>query len=139
MQDYLHPIFDKSGLDRLGILAFAHIGDSVYELLTRTHLAACGTQTARALHRRTVALVCAPAQAQAAQAVLPCLTEDEAAVFRHGRNAKPGTVPRSCSIRDYSQATALEALFGWLYLSGRYERVNELYGLIAADYEAQRE
>ncbi|MCB6366187.1 ribonuclease III [Intestinibacillus massiliensis] len=134
MQDFLHPILDKPALDRLGVLALAHIGDSVYELLTRTHLAACGTQTARNLHRRTVALVCAPAQARAAQAVLPALDEEEAAVFRHGRNAKPGTVPRSCSVRDYSQATALEALFGWLYLAGHYDRVNELYGLIAADY-----
>lgn len=132
MQDFLHPILDKPALDRLGSLALAHIGDSVYELLTRTHLAASGTQTARNLHRRTVSLVCAPAQARAAGLLLPLLTEEEAAVFRHGRNVKPGSVPRSCSTRDYSQATALEALFGFLYLAGRYERINALYGAIAA-------
>ncbi|MGE4548059.1 MAG: Mini-ribonuclease 3 [Intestinibacillus sp.] len=135
MQDFLHPVLDKPALDRLGSLALAHIGDSVYELLTRAHLAASGAQTARFLHRKTVTLVCAPAQAKAAQVILPLLTEEEAAVFRHGRNAKPGSVPRSCSPRDYSQATALEALFGWLYLSGQYARVNELFGHIAAHFD----
>lgn len=127
-------VLDKPALDRLGALALAHIGDSVYELLTRTYLAAAGTQTARRLHRRTVALVCAPAQARAAQVILPALSEEEAAIFRHGRNAKPGTVPRSCTHREYSQATALEALFGWLYLSGRYDRVNALYDQIAETF-----
>lgn len=134
MQDYLHPVLDKPALDRLGTLALAHIGDGVYELLTRAHLATLGAQTARGLHHRTVALVCAPAQARAAQVILPMLTEEEATVFRHGRNAKPGTVPRSCSPRDYAHATALEALFGFLYLRGQYDRINTLYGLIAADY-----
>ena len=136
MQDFLHPILDKPALDRLGVLALAHIGDSVYELLTRTHLAAAGAQTARGLHHKTVALVCAPAQARAAQVLLPQLTEEETAVFRHGRNAKPGTTPRTCTSREYSQATGLEALFGWLYLAGHYDRVNELYGYILAQTAA---
>lgn len=136
MQDYLHPVLDKPALDRLGTLALAHIGDGVYELLTRAHLATLGAQTARGLHRRTVQLVCAPAQARAAEVILPVLTEEEATVFRHGRNAKPGTVPRSCSPRDYAHATALEALFGFLYLRGEYDRINALYGLIAAAYTA---
>ena len=52
-------------------------------------------------------------------------------IYRHGRNAKPKSVPKSASTAEYSQATALEALFGWLYLKGRYERINELFGVIA--------
>lgn len=131
--DYLHQTLDPRALDRLSALGLAHIGDSVYELLTRVRLAAEGTATAKNLHRRTVALVCAPAQARAAKCILPMLTEEEQAVFRHGRNAKPGSVPKSCTPGEYGQATALEALFGWLYLRGEYDRVNALYERIAAN------
>ena len=130
MVDYLHQTLPKTAMDGLSTLALAHIGDAVYELLTRTRLAADGSATAKNLHRRTIALVCAQAQAQAAKQIAPFLTEQEATVFRHGRNAKPGSVPKSCSPAEYGQATALEALFGFLYLQGNYARVNELYNII---------
>lgn len=136
MYDYLHQKLNKPALDQLSALGLAHIGDGVYELLTRLHLAADGITTAKNLHRRTTELVCAPAQARAAKMLTPLLTEEEQTVFRHGRNAKPGNVPKSCSPGEYSQATALEALFGWLYLRGDYQRVNELYGAIIAAVSA---
>ena len=68
------------------------------------------------------------------QRILPLLDEAEQEVYRHGRNAKPKSVPKSASVAEYSQATALEALFGWLYLKGRYDRINELFGVIAAGF-----
>lgn len=130
LQDYLHQTLDKPAMDALSALGLAHIGDAVYELLTRARLAADGSTTAKNLHKKTIALVCAPAQARAAKVLLPLLTEEESAVFRHGRNAKPGSVPKSCTHGEYSLATALEALFGWLYLRGDYDRVNTLYDAI---------
>lgn len=136
MYDYLHETLDKPALDRLSALGLAHIGDAVYELLTRLRLAKDGASTAKNLHRRTIALVCAPAQARAARLLLPLLTEEEQAVFRHGRNAKSPSVPKSCTPGEYSQATALEALFGWLYLRGDYDRVNELYEAVASAGQA---
>lgn len=75
----------------------------------------------------------AAAQYRAAQAILPLLDEEEQAVFRHGRNAKPKTVPKSASHTEYAYATALEALFGWLFLKGRYDRLNALYEVIVQD------
>lgn len=132
MLDYLHQTLDKPALDRLSALGLAHIGDGVYELLTRTRLAVGGSCTAKNLHRRTIALVCAPAQARASETLLPLLSEEEQAVYRHGRNAKPGSVPKSCTPGEYSRATGVEALFGWLYLRGDYGRINELYGAVVA-------
>ena len=65
------------------------------------------------------------------------LGEDEQTVLRHGRNAKPKSVPKSASVAEYAYATALEALFGWLYLKGRYERINELFEVICQGFDAK--
>ena len=132
--DYLHPKLDDAAIARMTSLALAHVGDAVYEILVRSYLACGGTQTAKNLHSRTVALVRASAQAEAVQRILPLLDEAEQEVFRHGRNAKPKTVPKSSSVAEYAYATALEALFGWLYLKQRYGRINELFGVIAQDF-----
>ena len=67
----------------------------------------------------------------AAQKILPMLTEEESDVFRRARNTKVHGVPKAASKAEYAYATALEALFGWLYLKGRYERINALYDVIA--------
>lgn len=134
MQDYLQPRLDDAALGQMSALALAHIGDGVYELMTRGALVTSGLQTARSLHTRTVHLVRAAAQYQAAQAILPLLDEEEQAVFRRGRNAKPKTIPKSASQAEYAYATALETLFGWLFLKGRYDRLNALYAVITQDW-----
>ena len=133
--DYLHPKLDDAAIARMSSLALAHVGDAVYEILVRSYLACGGTQTAKNLHSRTVALVRASAQAEAVQRILPLLDGEEQDVYRHGRNAKPKSVPRSSSVAEYAQATALEALFGWLYLKQRYGRINELFGVIAEGFQ----
>ena len=132
--DYLHPKLDDAAIARMSSLALAHVGDAVYEILVRSYLACGGTQTAKNLHSRTIALVRASAQAEAVQRILPMLTEEEQDVYRHGRNAKPKSVPRSASTAEYAQATALEALFGWLYLKQRYGRINELFDVIVQGF-----
>ena len=111
-------------------LALAFVGDGVYELLVRTWLCAHGKATGKGLHRATVALVCAPKQAELAQRILPLLTEEEQAVFRRGRNANVHSIPTHASRAQYQQATALEALLGWLHLSGRHDRVEQLFAVM---------
>ncbi len=132
--DYLHPKPDEMAVARMTSLALAHVGDAVYELMVRSYLTMQGTQTARELHKRTIQLVCASAQHESAEMVLPLLEEEEATVFRHGRNAKPKTIPRSATVAEYSYATALEALFGWLFLNQKYDRLNELFDIIAKGF-----
>jgi len=110
-------------------LGLAHIGDAVYELLVRTHLCVVGKSTSAGLHKATVAHVSAKAQARVAGRVLPVLTESESAVFRRGRNTKVNSVPKNARYEDYHMATGLEALFGYLYLTGQGERISELFDL----------
>lgn len=135
MQDYLRPTMDDAAIGQLSALALAHIGDGVYELMTRGKLITGGLQTAHHLHSQTVRLVCAAAQHKAALQILPLLDEEEEGVFRRGRNAKPKTVPKSSSQAEYAYATALETLFGWLLLKGRYDRLNALYDVISTAQE----
>ena len=111
----------------MSAIALAHMGDAVYETLVRTWLCVHGTATGKDLHRATIALVCAPAQAEKMQKVLPLLTDEEQAVYKRGRNANVHTIPRSASHAEYHAATALECLLGWLYLRGDKARIEELF------------
>lgn len=113
----------------LSTLALAHVGDGVYELLVRTRLARQGISRVNDLHRATVALVKAPAQAKAMERLLPALTERELAVYKRGRNTKTHAAPNQATVSEYHAATGLETLFGYLYLRGEYARVEELFQL----------
>ena len=108
-------------------LTLAFIGDGVYELLVRDYiLTRCGGNV-QALHERTVSFSNAAFQCEAAKKLLPTLDEEEAAVFRRGRNARAGHVPKNKTQAEYHTATGLEALFGYLYLTGRTERLETLF------------
>ncbi len=111
---------------QLPALQLAYIGDAVYELAVREHLLSRGPIRIEELHKTTVHWVQASAQAAAAHRLLSELTEAETAVFYRGRNVKPTRVPRSATVSEYCYSTALEALFGYLYLTGQEERMREL-------------
>lgn len=130
MTDYLHIQLPPDQIRGISSIGLAHMGDAVYELLVRTWLCAHGKATGKGLHRATVALVCAPKQAELAQRILPLLTEEEQAMFRRGRNANVHSIPAHASRAQYQQATALEALLGWLHLSGRHDRVEQLFAVM---------
>ena len=117
-------------------IGLAHLGDAVYELLVRTYLCVHGKATGKGLHRATVELVCAPQQARFAEKLLPLLTEEEASVFRRGRNANVHSIPHHADRADYQKATGLEALFGWLYLRDDHARINELFNRMMEDDNA---
>ena len=103
-------------------LVLAYIGDTVYDLFVRTLLLERSDATAHGMHIEAAKRVCAAAQAEAFRRVEPLLTEEELAVFKRGRNAHMGTVPKNARIADYRAATGLEALLGYLYLSGQDAR-----------------
>ena len=126
----LAPRMTVSEVNRLSMLGLAHIGDGVYELLTRTALCLEGHAAAGELHRLTVLRVKAPAQARAMERLLPLLTEEELAVYKRGRNTHVHGVPHGAKVGEYHAATGLEALFGWLYLLGRAQRIEELFSVI---------
>ena len=127
MENYFHPELSRDRLLEISSIGLAHMGDAVFELLVRAWLCAHGGATGRGMHRSAVRLVCAEPQAEKAERIKPLLTEEEKAVFRRGRNAQVHTVPHHASRAQYGEATALEALLGWLYLQGRLERINQLF------------
>lgn len=133
MKDYFYPKMESGDINEISMLGLAHIGDGVYELLTRTMLCAGGNKKVTDLHKKTVAIVNAPAQAEAAERLLPMLTEQEAYIYKRGRNTKVNSVPHKADIAQYHAATGLEALFGWLYLQGKTQRINELYAICVGD------
>ncbi|MDE6931068.1 MAG: ribonuclease III [Oscillospiraceae bacterium] len=130
MTDYFNVRLPDDEIRAISSIGLAHLGDGVYELLVRAWLCAHGRATGKGLHRAAVELVKAPAQAERAERILPLLTEEEAAVYKRGRNAHVHTVPHSASRADYLKATALECLLGDLYLRGRRERINELFTIM---------
>lgn len=133
MKNYFCPQMELCDINNISMLGLAHIGDGVYELLTRTMLCSDGNKKVTELHKKSVAIVNAPAQAAAMERLLPHLTADELAIYKRGRNAKVNSVPQKADIGQYHAATGLEALFGWLYLQGRTERINDLYSVCVED------
>lgn len=114
----------------LSPLTLAFVGDTVFDLLVRSELVTQANRPVDVLHKGASKIVCASAQAEGIRKILPVLTEDEEAVFKRGRNAHTGGIPKNQSSADYHYATGLESLFGWLYLNGKIERINELYTLL---------
>ena len=113
MENHFEIQMTEDQLRGISSIGLAHMGDAVFELLVRGWLCAHGKATGKGLHQATIQLVRAEKQ--------------ETAVFRRGRNAQVHSVPHHASRAQYSTATALEALFGWLYLSGQRQRVSELF------------
>ena len=130
MADYFTIQLSTDEIRGISSIGLAHLGDAVYELLVRTWLCAHGKATGKCLHRATIELVCAPKQAEFSEKILPLLTEEEQAVFKRGRNANVHSIPQHASRAQYQQATALEALLGWLHLSGRHDRVEQLFAVM---------
>ena len=114
MENYFHPCLTDDQIRAISSIGLAHMGDAVFEILVRTWLCAHGRATGRGLHQATIRLVCAESQAEKAKRILPILTEEELGVFRRGRNAQVHTVPGHATRAQYGEATALEALMGWL-------------------------
>ena len=110
-------------------LALAFMGDTVWDLLTREHLLLSQAHV-NALHKQAIRLVNAGAQAEAAGRIEPHLNEEESDIFRRGCNAHARhNAPKNQDPYAYSRATGLEALFGYLYLTGQNERILELFDI----------
>lgn len=121
----------EKNLSAVSTLSLAFIGDGVYDLLVRKYLlSSFPDEHVSALNKKKVSLVNCKSQADSVRLLLPSLTESETEIFKRGRNAHPHSSSKHSSLSDYHAATGLETLFGWLYLRGEKERINELFTLI---------
>lgn len=125
---YLNKALTDSEAEQLNSLVLAYVGDAAQSLFVRTNLACASDAKAGELHKRASAIVNAHEQSLLAERVFDKLTEQEQAVFLRGRNGKSHHKAKNQSGADYRKATGLEAVIGFLYLTGRYGRIAEILG-----------
>ena len=118
---------NENDIKTVSTAALAYLGDSVLEVCVREHLVEQGLSSSARLNKEALLFVRATAQADAMKNILPLLDEEEAAVFRRGRNVGHTSTPKSASVSEYRTATGMEALFGYLHLLDRTERIRELF------------
>lgn len=123
--DQIKELFacDEQDIRAYSPLTLAYLGDAVYELVIRSVVVERANRSANDLHKEAVKYVKAQAQAKIIEALLELLTEEELAVYKRGRNAKSYTMAKNATMSDYRKATGLEALMGFLYLSGQTKRL----------------
>ena len=122
--------FDKNP-NEYNSLVLAFIGDTLNDLYVRSRLIAeHGGMNAHKLHESASKRVCAHGQSEALKLIEPLLSEQELAAYKRGRNTKSYTVPKNADVGEYRRATGFEALLGWLYVSGKSERLEELLKLV---------
>ena len=137
MENYFEMNLSRQEIDAISNLGLAQMGDCVFEILCRAYLCAQGEKTVDRLHRDTIAMVNATAQAKFVDKLVPLLTEEELAYYRRGKNAHVHAVPKSATPAQYAKATGLEALFGALYLAGQTKRINQLFRSVMEEAEKQ--
>lgn len=125
---------------QLNALALAYMGDAVLEQKVREHLLLAGRVKPNTLHREATKYVSAKAQSMIMHRFIDehYLTEDEMAVFKRGRNAKSGTVPKNTDVQTYRNSSGFEAVLGSLYLSQQLDRVYEIIDYAIAIVEESK-
>jgi ribonuclease-3 family protein len=116
-------------LNTYSTASLAYLGDCVIEMKVRERLVRQGLSSSARLNKAALDYVRAPMQAEAMKRLMPHLDEQELAVFHRGRNIGHTNTPKSATVAEYRAATGMEALFGFLHLMGRQERINELFRL----------
>ena len=117
----------ENALNTYSTASLAYLGDSVIEICVRERLVKSGVSSSAELNKRALDFVRAAAQAEAMKRILPLLDEEEDAVFHRGRNIGHTNKPKSATVSQYRAATGMEALFGYLHLAGKNERIAELF------------
>lgn len=119
-------LMEEHGASQLNALQLAYLGDSVWELIVRYELLA-QKMNVHHMHKECINLVNAHAQAEMLRFLQPFLSETESEIVKRGRNAHPKhTAPKHQSPEEYSASTGFEALFGYLYLTGQNQRLEEI-------------
>lgn len=129
----IHQTEDISGkvrdIRQIPALTLAYLGDAIYELIIRTLLVEKGMSHVDSLNKKASGYAKAPTQAKIIRIIEGTLTEEELSYYKRGRNAKSGSVAKSGTVMDYRMATGFESMMGYLYLSGKTDRIMELIDL----------
>ncbi|MEE1027195.1 MAG: ribonuclease III domain-containing protein [Agathobacter sp.] len=110
-------------------LTLAYIGDGIYDIIIRSIVVDRANTSANRLHKHTSSMVKAETQARMIELLEEHLSQEEADIYRRGRNAKSYTTAKNASVADYRKATGFEAVMGYLYLKDDIKRAIELVKL----------
>ena len=122
-------LFEKMSEDKarqLSPVTLAFVGDAVYSLYVRSREVSLSDRKASELQKRTCEVVSAKGQSALLERVESKFTPEEEAVYHRGRNAKKATKSKNANVVDYNRSTGFEAVLGYLYLTGQYERISEI-------------
>ena len=125
---YMRELFQMEEVDmrEYSPRTLAYIGDSIYDLIIKSLMVNRGNKQVNKLHKDTSGLVQASTQSLMMRAMQECLTEEEHAIYKRGRNAKSVSPAKNQSLTDYRRATGFEALLGYLYLKREWKRLLDL-------------
>ncbi|MFL0270173.1 Mini-ribonuclease 3 [Candidatus Clostridium radicumherbarum] len=139
--DILKNKFTIQEAKQLNPLVLAFIGDAIYEVFIRTQLVDKNRSlSVHNLHVKAISYVRAHAQSEFMKIMESQLTEEENNIFKRGRNAKSGTIPKNADVQEYKMATGFEALMGFLYITEQTERLNYLFNMvISIKYTSKQE
>jgi ribonuclease-3 family protein len=139
--DILKNKFTIQEAKQLNPLVLAFIGDAIYEVFIRTQLVDNNRSlSVHKLHVKAISYVKAHAQSKFMKIMESQLTEEENNIFKRGRNAKSGTIPKNADVQEYKMATGFEALMGFLYITEQTERLNYLFNMvISIKYTSKQE
>jgi len=124
----------KAEAAQLNPVTLAFLGDAVYSMYVRERLALSGCGKVAQLQRVAAQVVSAKGQSEFLDKLIPLFDEEEAEIFRRGKNAKKATKSKSATSLEYNRSTGLEAVLGYLYLTGNEARIKEL--LAVSDVES---
>lgn len=127
-------IMPEKDIQQINPQSLAFVGDAVYSLFVRTHFCKASSARSRKLHKQSTDFVKASAQSSALDDIYDSLTESELAVAKRARNTKVNTMSKHAKMIEYKKSTAFEALLGYLYLSGKRDRLNELLNLAVKNF-----
>ena len=122
----LFSTIDKNKAKNLSPVTLAFVGDAVYSLYVRERLVLSTDYSTGTLQKLTSAEVSAHGQSELLETILSLFTEEEMDIFKRGRNAKKATKSKNASVLEYNRSTGFEAVLGYLYLTGQYQRISEI-------------
>lgn len=116
-------IYEEIEVNKMSPLVWAYIGDSVFEMYIRGKMIEKGIPNNTKLHKNTTMYVKASAQSKMIEKLKEILSEEEIAIVKRARNADSNTIPKNSSVIEYKNATSLEGLLGYLFLTGKKDRL----------------
>lgn len=125
----MYGLFEKMSEEKarqLSPVTLAFVGDAVYSLYVRSREVLSSDRKPAELQRRTSEAVSAKGQSALLERVESKFTPEEEAIYHRGRNAKKATKSKNASVIDYNRSTGFEAVLGYLYLTGQYDRISEI-------------